>query len=155
MADAASQKAPSAKKSNLGSEVGSSPKAAKKPSASAPSEINGTESHVNGNGTQNGEHESHANGNGTQNGEYEEVSPYFWSSAPRTARDFYSYNVLQPATSFINTDLPFYSKPKTGPKLRGPKLRELRRQTPKCPRQMRRKALKLFQQAVLTKTAMS
>jgi len=84
MADAASQKAPSAKKSDLGSEVGTSPKAAKKPSASAPSELNGTESHVNGNGTQKGEFE-------------EEVSPHFWSSATRTARDFYSYNVLQPA----------------------------------------------------------
>ena len=55
-------------------------------SQQAPSELNGAESHVNG--TQ----------NGTQNGEYEEVSPHFWSSAPRTARDFYSYNVLQPAT---------------------------------------------------------
>jgi len=64
MADAASQKAPSAsKKSNLGSEVGSSPKAAKK-NASAPSQLDGAESHVNGTekGTQ----------NGTHNGDYEE-----------------------------------------------------------------------------------
>ncbi|TVY39162.1 hypothetical protein LOCC1_G004807 [Lachnellula occidentalis] len=97
MADVASQKsqqAPStAKKSNMGSEVGST-KPAKKPSAkSVPSELtngndtNGTqaedESQANGNGTQNGEHESHANGNGTQNGEDEEQTED-GSEAPAT-----------------------------------------------------------------------
>jgi len=130
MADAASQKAPSAsKKSNLGSEVGSSPKAAKK-NASAPSQLDGAESHVNGTekGTQ----------NGTHNGDYEEVSPGFWSSAPRTARDFFSHNVLQPATSLIKTDLPFYSKPKTEPKYK---------------HQMKRKEMKLFRLAASTKMA--
>lgn len=91
MADVASKKTPSvapSKKSNLGSEMGSSPKAAKKNvSASAPSQLDGAESHVpeTEKGTQNGHNE-------------EEVSPNFWSSAPRTARDIFSYsshNVLR------------------------------------------------------------
>jgi hypothetical protein len=138
MADTASQKAPnvpSSKKSNAGSEAGSLPKNAKKNvSQSAPSQLDGAESHVPENA------KSTANGtqNGTQNGDYEEeVSPYFWSSAPRTARDIYSHNVLQPAgLVWIKADLTFYSKPKTEPK---------HQQKHQC--QMRKRALKRFQLA--------
>jgi len=85
MADVASQRAPSvpSKKSNLGSEVESSPKAAKKnASASAPSQL-GEESHTpeTANGTEKATH--NGTQNGTQNGDEEQTEDGTETQAPQ------------------------------------------------------------------------